>query len=112
MTPASAPSAHWDLAVVGAGPAGAAAALGALHTDPGLRVALLDRADFPRDKACGDAVAPHVLDLLARVGVTGLLDDRIPVGRLRLGRGGLTAERPMARPAWVVPRRVLDARLA
>ena len=107
---ASAP-AHWDLVVVGAGPAGAATALGALRADPGLRVALLDRADFPRDKACGDGVAPHVLDLLAEVGVTGVVDDRIPVGRLRLGRDGLVAERRMARPAWVVPRRVLDARL-
>lgn len=102
---------RWDLAVVGAGPAGAAAALGALHADPHLRVALLDRADFPRDKACGDGVAPHVLDLLAGVGVTGLVDDRTPVDRLRLGRGGLAAERRMARPAWVVPRRILDARL-
>ncbi|MFF8103570.1 NAD(P)/FAD-dependent oxidoreductase [Streptomyces sp. NPDC016640] len=102
---------HWDLAVVGAGPAGAATALGALHTAPGLRVALLDRTDFPRDKACGDGVAPHVLDLLAEVGVTGLVDDRHPVDRLRLGRGGLAAERRMARPAWVVPRRILDARL-
>ncbi|MFE6623585.1 NAD(P)/FAD-dependent oxidoreductase [Streptomyces sp. NPDC057740] len=102
---------HWDLAVVGAGPAGAAAALGALRAEPGLRVALLDRADFPRDKACGDGVAPHVLDLLSEVGVTGLVDDRAPVERLRLGRGGLVTERRMARPAWVVPRRVLDTRL-
>ncbi|MCP9946833.1 geranylgeranyl reductase family protein [Streptomyces somaliensis] len=104
-------STHWDLAVVGAGPAGAATALGALRADPGLRVALLDRADFPRDKACGDGVAPHVLDLLAEVGVTGLLDDRVPAGRLRLGRGEEAAERWTARPSWVVPRRVLDARL-
>lgn len=102
---------HWDLAVVGAGPAGAATALGALRAEPGLRVALLDRADFPRDKACGDGVAPHVLDLLSEVGVTGLVDDRASVDRLRLGRGGLVAERRMARPAWVVPRRVLDTRL-
>ncbi|MFI8306239.1 NAD(P)/FAD-dependent oxidoreductase [Streptomyces sp. NPDC085927] len=102
---------HWDLAVVGAGPAGAATALGALRADPDLRVALLDRADFPRDKACGDGVAPHVLDLLAEVGVTGLVDDRVPVDRLRLGRGGLVAERRMARPVWVVPRQILDARL-
>ncbi len=100
-----------DLAIVGAGPAGAAAALGALHADPGLRVALLDRADFPRDKACGDGVAPHVLDRLAEVGVTGLLDDRVPVARLRLDRGGRGAERTMARPSYVVPRAVLDARL-
>jgi menaquinone-9 beta-reductase len=101
----------YDVAVVGAGPAGAAAALGALHAEPGLRVALLDRDDFPRDKACGDGVAPHVLDRLAEVGVTGLLDDRVPVARLRLDRGGRGAERTMARPSYVVPRRVLDARL-
>ncbi|MDN4175176.1 geranylgeranyl reductase family protein [Nocardioides sp. SOB77] len=101
----------WDLAVVGAGPAGAATALGALHADPGLRVLLLDRADFPRDKACGDGIAPHVLDLLAEVGVTGLLDDRTPVRRLRLAHGPVAAERSMARPAYVVPRAVLDARL-
>lgn len=101
----------WDLAVVGAGPAGAAAALGALHASPGLRVALLDRAAFPRDKACGDGVAPHVVDLLAEVGVTGLLDDRVPVRRLRLDRGPLGVDRDMSRPAWVVPRTVLDARL-
>ncbi|HET9383157.1 MAG TPA: geranylgeranyl reductase family protein [Streptomyces sp.] len=102
----------WDLAVVGAGPAGAATALSALHTAPALRVALLDRADFPRDKACGDGVAPHVVDLLAGIGVSGVVADRTPVGRLRLGLGGLVAERTMARPAWVVPRRILDARLA
>ena len=37
----------WDLAIVGAGPAGAAAAIGALGVDPSLRVALLDRCDVP-----------------------------------------------------------------
>jgi menaquinone-9 beta-reductase len=103
--------AGWDVVVVGAGPAGAAAALGALHEDPGLRVALLDRADFPRDKACGDGVAPQVLDRLAEVGVTGLLDDRVPVARLRLTRAGRDVDRTTVRPSYVVPRRVLDARL-
>lgn len=110
MTGPASPGRH-DLVVVGAGPAGAATALGALATDPSLSVLLLDRAEFPRDKSCGDGVAPHVLDLLAGVGVTGLLDDRVPVTRLRLRRGGLGVDRAMARPAYVVPRRVLDARL-
>ena len=100
-----------DLVVVGAGPAGAATALGALHADPTLRVLLVDRAAFPRDKSCGDGVAPHVLDLLAEVGVTGLLDDRVPVSRLRLVRGERSVDRLMHRPAYVVPRAVLDARL-
>ncbi len=101
----------WDLLVVGAGPAGAATALGALRTAPGLRVALLDRDDFPRDKACGDGVAPQVGELLGLAGVPGLLDDQVPVGRLRLTRGTRTVERRMAAPTWVVPRTVLDARL-
>ena len=61
----------WDLVVVGAGPAGSCAALGALKASPGLRVLLLDRADFPRDKSCGDGIAPHVLDALATVGADG-----------------------------------------
>ena len=101
----------WDLAIVGAGPAGASAALGALHARPDLSVLLLDRADFPRDKACGDGIAPHVLDLLAEVGVTGVMDDQVPVTRLRLERGDVTAARTMRRRAWVVPREVFDARL-
>ncbi|MFB9312963.1 NAD(P)/FAD-dependent oxidoreductase, partial [Nocardioides plantarum] len=99
------------LTIVGAGPAGASAAIGARHADPSLEVTLLDRADFPRDKACGDGVAPHVLDLLAEVGVTGLLDDREPVTTLSLTRGGRGVERTMARPAYVVPRAILDGRL-
>ncbi len=107
----SAPPHVYDLAVVGSGPAGSAAAIGALRADPALDVALVDAADFPRDKPCGDGVAPHVLDLLAAVGVPGLLDDRVPVPRLRLVRGPLTVERTMARPAYVVPRMVFDERL-
>lgn len=102
---------HVDVAVVGAGPAGATAALGALRADPRLRVLLLDRADFPRDKPCGDGIAPHVLDVLEEVGVTGLLDDRVEVRRLRLARGPLVADREMTRPAYVVPRTVFDHRL-
>ena len=101
----------WDLVVVGAGPAGSAAALGALAAQPGLRVLLLDRADFPRDKACGDGIAPQVLDVLESVGVSGLLDDWAKVGRLELQQGGFEVGRQMARPAFVVPRSVFDHRL-
>ncbi len=100
-----------DLAVVGSGPAGAAAALGALRADPTLTVALLDRAVFPRDKPCGDGVAPHVLDLLRDAGVSGLTGDRVPVDRLRLVRNGVEVDRLMTRPAYVVPRTVFDERL-
>lgn len=102
----------YDVAVVGAGPAGAAAALAALRARPGASVLLLDRHDFPRDKCCGDGVAPHALDELARLGVADVLDDRVRVGRMRLvSPAGNEASHPMARPDYVIPRSVLDARL-
>jgi menaquinone-9 beta-reductase len=104
-------AAVWDVIVVGAGPAGASAAIGALAADPSLSVLLLDRHEFPRDKACGDGIAPHVLDLLAGVGVTGILDDWTPVRRFVLNRGDVGVDRQMARPTWVVPRTVFDQRL-
>jgi geranylgeranyl reductase family protein len=101
----------WDLIVVGAGPAGTATALSAIHAGPGLRVLLLDRADFPRDKSCGDGIAPHVLDRLGRIGVTGVEDGWTPLTRLELARGTSSVSRPMARPVYVIPREVFDARL-
>ena len=72
---------------MGAGPAGSSAALGALTQDPTLRVLLLDRSDFPRDKSCGDGIAPHVLDALAEVGAGDVVDDWTPIRRLELSRG-------------------------
>lgn len=102
----------WDLVVVGAGPAGAAAALSALRTRPKARVLLLDRHEFPRDKSCGDGIAPHALDELARMGAAHVLADRVPIRRLRLRSpaGRVVADR-VQRPNYVVPRTVFDARL-
>ena len=101
----------WDLIVVGAGPAGTSTALSALHADPRLRVLLLDRADFPRDKSCGDGIAPHVFDRLSRIGVSGVEDGWTPLTRLELARGSSSVARTMARPVYVIPREVFDARL-
>lgn len=99
-----------DVAVVGAGPAGASAALAARRA--GASVLLLDRVDFPRDKACGDGVAPHVLDVLAGLGVPDPVAGYPPVGVLRLaGPGGEEVARRLRRPAYTVPRQVFDARL-
>jgi geranylgeranyl reductase family protein len=102
----------YDVAVVGAGPAGCAAALRALQLRPAARVVLLDAAAFPRDKVCGDGIAPHVLDVYAALGVTGLADGYPAVPRLAVrAPSGVLADRVMGRPAHVVPRRVFDARL-
>ena len=54
-----------DVAIVGAGPAGCAAALELGKSR--LRVALIDRETFPRDKVCGDAIPGPALKALAEI---------------------------------------------
>jgi hypothetical protein len=56
-----------DVLVVGAGPAGAAVSI--LPTRQGYRVLLVDRAAFPRDKACAEYLSPACTPLLAQLGV-------------------------------------------
>jgi geranylgeranyl reductase family protein len=102
---------QWDLVIVGAGPAGSSAALGALTADPRLRVLLLDRSDFPRDKSCGDGIAPHVIDVLSEVGAGDVVGGWTPLRDLELSRGGVAVSGPMRRDVHVVPRAVFDARL-
>ncbi|MET8146945.1 geranylgeranyl reductase family protein [Actinoplanes sp. NPDC049668] len=100
----------FDVAIVGAGPAGAAAALAARRA--GASVLLLDRAEFPRDKACGDGIAADAVDVLDSLGVTGVTDGYPPVADLRLiGPGGTEVARRLPRPAHTIPRRIFDARI-
>ena len=103
---------RWDVVVVGGGPSGAAAALAARAA--GCSVLILDRAEFPRDKVCGDGIAPEALDVLAGLGLdpAALTEGYPAVPRLRLrSPGGTTVERAMHRGAFVVPRTVFDHRL-
>ena len=58
---------HLDVLVVGAGPAGVAAALTAHQL--GLSVQLIDKATFPRDKCCGDGLTTGALRLLDQLGL-------------------------------------------
>ncbi len=52
----------FDVIIVGAGPAGASTAISLQNS--GLSVALLDKAVFPRDKVCGDALSVDVVNQL------------------------------------------------
>ncbi|WP_433827279.1 geranylgeranyl reductase family protein [Actinoplanes sp. CA-015351] len=100
----------YDVAVVGAGPAGSAAALAALRS--GASVLLLDRAAFPRDKTCGDGIAAEALDVLTELGVPDAAAGFRSVERLRLvAPGGAAVARTLPRPAHTVPREIFDERL-
>jgi len=59
-------SRRWDVVVAGAGPGGSATAL--LLARAGMRVLLLDRAHFPREKPCSEYLSPESTRVLERLG--------------------------------------------
>ena len=65
-TPSSRPTSA-DVLVVGAGPAGSAAAAWAARA--GLDVVLVDAAIFPRDKTCGDGLTPRAIGEMQKLGL-------------------------------------------
>lgn len=80
-----------DVIVVGAGPAGSAAAHWCAAA--GLDVLLLEKAAFPRDKVCGDGLTPRAVAELARMGVpTREQDGWIRNRGLRVVGGGRSYE--------------------
>src|SRR3954452_18575813 len=100
---------HYDVVVVGAGPAGCAAAAAVAQAGPQLAVLVVDRADFPRDKPCGDGITHEVETELAALGfdVPQIFAGAPPVAGLALrSPNGVQVHRPMCRPVHVVPRRV------
>jgi len=56
----------YDVLIIGAGPAGANAAISYKNLNPNLLVGLVDKSIFPRDKSCGDAIGPGVISALKR----------------------------------------------
>ena len=108
----------WDVAVVGGGPAGAATA--AFAARQGLRVVLVDRARFPREKPCAEYLSPEAARDLDALGVLGRIDaagaERLAGFRLVSDDGadvcGRYANTPFTpyRPfGYALPRAVLDA---
>jgi geranylgeranyl reductase family protein len=104
----------YDVIVVGAGPGGSSAACALAAR--GVSVLLLDKAVFPREKTCGDGIAPRAVHSLYRMDLREELEGRFMRTsgiRFYATRGGLTEVRyPMGSRfpdhGYVVPRRDLD----
>lgn len=107
-----------DLVIVGAGPAGCAAALTARRH--GLAPLVLDKATFPRDKTCGDGLTAGSLRLLEQLGldVRGVAGDggyRHVDDAVLVSPSGRVVDLPLPRGvgeySGVVSRVALDAAL-
>jgi flavin-dependent dehydrogenase len=102
-----------DVLIVGAGPAGALAALCLARR--GARVLMVDRARFPRDKLCGDTLNPGALRILERHGLRRPVDAvGLPLeGMLLTSGSGVAVQGRYGRGivGRAITRRVLDAQL-
>lgn len=101
-----------DVLVVGAGPAGAIAAI--LLARAGVRVRLVDRARFPRAKLCGDSLNPGAFATVRRLGLADRIAARgLPVHGMLLTGAHVAVDAPF--PAGVcglsIRRDLLDAAL-
>ncbi|MCV7192423.1 menaquinone reductase [Mycolicibacterium brumae] len=103
-----------ELAVVGAGPAGAAAAAWAARD--GRDVLVIDGAKFPRDKTCGDGLTPRAVAELRLLGLGPWLDEHIAHHGLRLRGFGHDVQVRWPGPSFpangsAVPRTELDDKI-
>lgn len=99
-----------DAVVVGASLAGSAA--GIVLARAGARVALVDKAGFPRPKACGEMLSPDGVAVLARLGLDGAVRaaGAATIRRFSLVRpDGVRVDGRLPAPALSLSRERLDA---
>jgi geranylgeranyl reductase family protein len=97
---------HFDVAVVGAGPAGSTTAyrLARAHA----RVLLIDKVRFPRDKPCGGGLTMRAVRQLP-LSVEPVVEDRITRARCRLRYGPVMERSSEQVLCLMTQRRRLDA---
>jgi menaquinone-9 beta-reductase len=98
-----------DVLIVGAGPTGCAA--GIMLARAGVDVCVVDRARFPRDKVCGDAVSNDGIALIEQLGARDAVDESPHAVVQRAAAvfpDGTRIARDYEPPGYIVPRFHLD----
>ena len=98
-----------DPLILGAGPAGTAAAITLARA--GHRPVLIERSAGPTDKVCGDFLSIDAIEWAHSLGVDPAALGGEPIRTVRLTHGGQTAEAALPFPALGLSRRTLDAAL-
>ena len=93
--------------MIGAGPAGSAAAISAASR--GLSVVLLESGRYPRHKVCGEFVSAESAAVLQKFGMA--LDDAPRIRTCRLHTSGRTVTIPLRKAGYSIPRIQLDESL-
>lgn len=98
----------FDVAVIGAGPAGACAAIAAARA--GARVAIFERSAFPRAKVCGCCLTARAVAELRALGAAAALEGACGLRAVRVacGEGSVALRRESG---VAIGRDLLDARL-
>jgi flavin-dependent dehydrogenase len=100
----------YDLAIVGGGPAGSAAAITARRA--GAKVLLVDRSRFPRQKVCGEFVSSEALellrDLLNQEFGTRLFESSVSISSARIFLDGRIVSARIHPAAKSIPRFDMD----
>lgn len=105
--------ARYDVIVVGAGPAGVAFARTARKLRPELRIAVLEKYRFPRDKICGDGLTFLTMPLLASIFPDlDLAAHSSPSAKISVRAPFGSRWYQFDQKVDVIPRRVLDQELA
>jgi flavin-dependent dehydrogenase len=102
-----------DVVVVGAGPAGSAAA--AALAQRGWDVLLLERDHFPRHKVCGEFLSPEAQGTLRALRLHNAVAALTPAALTHATvttKHGQTTRMPLPGPAWGVSRFAMDEALA
>lgn len=100
----------WDVVVIGAGPAGSAAASACAKR--GLLTLLVEKAAFPRSKVCGGCLSPQGVRCLAELGVLETLKPHaVPIESFRLLAQSRSLDVPLTSAGLAIGRETLDLAL-